>query len=256
MNRPRHERSTTVLILLLLALAGVPRAEAETADARVVRRSFEPQTTETIQEAPHEANWAFRIGTGLSAAGDLFQVKSGTNATWTAPLAGESFEAKRFTVTLDENVCLSAALARRITRRGWLHLGYVWAEMDATALAKDAQYVELVPYDILTISRLQLVWEERLTETTLTPVLQAGLSWVSVSASTEDLDKSRIAPVIGMGLLWHMPGPWSARLDLLDTIVQVSSDETITARGPQDAEFIKYGPQHLIGIEAGLMFVF
>ena len=256
MKKLCREPGLAVLVLAVMLVGGAMQADAETADARVVRRSTDQSTPEVIPGRPHEMNWAFRFGAGMSAGGDLFLAKSGANAPWTAPLTGETFTAKRFTVTLDENVGLSVALARRISRRGWLHLGYDWTEMDATALANDTQYVELVPYDVLTFSRFQLVWEERLTETPLTPVLLVGATWLSVSASADDLDKSRIAPVVGMGLLWHMPGPWSVRLDLVDTIVQLSSDETITEDGPEDAEFIEFGPQHLVGIELGLMFVF
>lgn len=252
----QDRRPVLVLVGLLFLLGVVGESDAAPADARVVRPSSGRTAPETSDTTVRPADWFFDVGAGISAAGDLFRAKSDATEMWTAPVSGETFAARRFTVTLDETARISAGLARRITGRGWLHLNFTWFEMNATALANDSQFVSLVPYDVLTFTSLGLTWEERLTDTDLAPFVLAGATWLDVSARSDALSQSSFAPVFGAGVSWRLQGGWVARADLTDTLVQIDSDDVVDTDWPVQATHAEIGPQHLIGIEIGLSVAF
>ncbi len=256
MRLHRHDRRPVIVILTLLLMLGVAgRSDASPADARVVTPADRTPSV-TPEPQPADASWQFRVGTGFSAGGDLFQVKSDATETWTAPVAATDFSARRFTATLDESVLISAGLARRLTSRGWLQLDFTWTEMNVTALALSGQVVDLVPYDVLTFTRLGLAWEQRLLDTPLAPYVRGGVTWLDLSAKSDALTQSGLAPTVGVGAVWRMQGAWAVRAELTDTITQLESDGVTAVDWPEAATYTERGPQHLIGIDVGLVVSF
>ncbi|MBU1073750.1 hypothetical protein KKG45_10930, partial [bacterium] len=190
--------------------------------------------TRPVSEAslPVEAAWGLSVVVGASAGGDVFRVKEELTTDWTAPVAGETFQAQRFTVTLDESVLLGFCLARRMTPRGWLCVDFSWTEMDATALANDSQFVKLVHYDTLTMVWIGLGWEQRLLDTPLAPFLSAGVGYLDVSARADYLSQSKLAPRIGAGAFYSLAGAWRLRGEISDTVVQLRSEGITEANWP------------------------
>jgi hypothetical protein len=246
---PRGLRPQLLLILAVLASAA-PAAGAD--DVLEPKRGRSAPARETARGGG--ADWAFSVVGGVSAAGDLFRVKS-ASTEWTAPVGGATFTAKRFTVTLDEAFLIGIGLARRITDRGWLRADFAWTEMDATAFAL-TEAVELVPYDVLTMVRLGLRWEQHLLETPLSPYICAGVDYLDVDAKSDFLAQSTWAPAVGVGLIYVLQGSWRLRGEIVDTIVQFDSEGVTAADWPAQATYTELGPQHLFGLGLCLSVMF
>lgn len=238
-----------VLVGMCAPLAAAP------ADAYVVEPKRSRSAAEPEARGVARADWAFSVNAGLGAGGDLFHVKAGFPENWTAPVGGETFAAKRFTVTLDEGLQLGLRLTRRLTPRGWLRLEFSWTEMEATALAH-TDFVTLVPYDVLTMVRLGLLWEQRLLEMPLSPYVCAGVDYLDVAAKAVYLSQSTVAPTVGAGLIYEMAGPWRVTAELSDTIVQLESAGFTEQDWPGGAVYTERGPQHLISLTVGLLVLF
>ncbi len=243
-------------VLCALSLGLCAPAAAAPADAYVVEPKRSRSDPEPDLRRTGRPDWVFSVNTGLAAGGDLFHVKAGLTETWTAPLGAATFPAQRFTVTLDEGLLIGMGLARRVTPRGWLRLYFSWTEMDATALANDTQFVELVPYDVLTMTRIGLRWEQRLLDTPLTPYLCAGADYLDVSAKADYLSQSRLAPTAGAGLIYDLAGAWRVSGEVTDTVVQLDSAGVTDADWPGGAVYSERGPQHLISLTLGLLVLF
>jgi len=244
------------LIRAMAALALWACAGTALADAYVLepKRGRSGPVRETRDAG--DADWAFTVGGGLGASGDLFQVKGAVTGDWTAPIDGEVFQARRFSVTLDENVLVGFGFSRRVTRLGWLRLDFSWTELEATALANDSQFVELVPYDALTMIRVGVAWEQRLVDEAWAPFVVLGVSHLDVEATADFLDQSGLAPTIGLGLDYDLSGPWRLRCELTDTLVQLESSGVTAGDWPGDAVYTEVGPQHLIALTLGMAVLF
>ncbi|MBC8423296.1 hypothetical protein H8E07_04160 [bacterium] len=250
---PRGAVPLTVVAALLLGMCA-PLAAAP-ADAYVVEPKRSRGAPEPATRGVARADWAFSVNAGLGAGGDLFQVKTDLLESWTAPVGGETFAAKRLTVTLDESLQLGLGLARRLTPRGWLRFQFSWTEMEATALAH-APFITLVPYDVMTMVRLGLLWEQRLLATPLSPYVCAGVDYLDVAAKADYLTQSVFAPTVGAGLIYEMAGPWRVTAELSDTIVQLESAGFTAQHWPVGAVYTERGPQHLISLSVGLLVLF
>jgi len=237
--------------LALWACAGNALAEADVLEPK---RGRSGPVRETRDAA--EAGWAFTVVGGLGASGDLFRVKGTMTGDWTAPVDGELFQARRFTVTLDENVLLGFSLSRRVSRLGWLRVDFAWTELEATALANDSQFVQLVPYDALTMVQLGLVWEQRLLDEAWSPFVVLGVSHLDIGATADFLDQSKLVPKVGLGLVYDLTGPWRLRGEISDTLVQLDSAGITAVDWPADAAYTELGPQHLFALTLGMDVLF
>ncbi len=252
-DSPMHRYPLIIVILFCTCVVLAQSLQAAPADARVVKRSSGrslPVEVELKRDAP---TWAVSVDAGLAAGGDLFSLESGAGASWLAPLTLETFTAKRFTVTLDESMIWSVALARRITSHGWLRADLSISEMDATALANDTQFVSLFLYDRLTFTQAGLAWEQRLLDTPLTPFLLIGATYLDVDATATYLQQSRVAARGGAGVIYSLSDMWCARFEMTDSIMQLESGDVMLTDIPVDSVHGERGPQHLVKIGFGLV---
>jgi len=104
MNRDIARRGSLLLVIIAALLGLCFPAAAAPADAYVLEPKRGRTGLDRRVRRPGAANWAFTVRGGVSAAGDLFRVRDEQTSDWTAPLMGEVFHARRFTVTLDENL--------------------------------------------------------------------------------------------------------------------------------------------------------
>ncbi len=246
----RHRLTASILVLALSA-AGVATAQDQP------RRAVSGRTAAVADEeaaATGETGWCFGIASGVLAGGDLFQVANSLTVPWTPPAGGADFNAKRFTVTLDEAAAFGLAAAKRVTPRGWLRLDLTAGRMDAAALANDSQFVTPVLYDRWNVVQLDLAWEQRLTDTRLQPMVRAGLSYTGIGATAAAADQSVPGALLGAGFVYRGGPRWSLGLDLADHIQQFTLDDLPAEQGfPPSAEYREFGPQHLVTMTARLM---
>ncbi len=255
-TRSQDKRPVVILLALLLLPVVVGEADAVLADARVVEASSVRTVPESLSDADSRPTWTFDVGGGVSAGGDLFRVRSDDDQLWTIPAGGTTFTSSRFTVTLDESAIVSLGLARRMTARGWLRIDFSWTEMNATALAKDGEFVTPVLFDSLTMARAGLTWQQRLADASFSPYVVIGLCYQDVSSKAEYLKQSGLAPKFGMGSVYSLSGAWRVRMELTDTIYQFDSSGIQDEAWPSGTVYTELGPQHLVVVELGLMIVF
>ena len=88
--------------------------------------------------AAAETRLAFTFAGGVAAAGDLFTVEVPATITWDAP-SGQAFNARRYTVTLDEDFTLGEGIQRGMSSGANTHLNFGRFE---GALARFNQFVD------------------------------------------------------------------------------------------------------------------
>ncbi len=232
-------RILTILAVLTLS------ASSALADARVVSGRTRPSEPTSVAGA--ESRFRFSIGGGMLSGGDLFRVVVPETRTWTSP-AGVTFNARRITATLDEDVLFQAGFAMRVGAASYLRLEAASAKMNIAALANDSQVVSPFLWDAATFTRLDLAWEQALAVGVWRPYLVAGISWLDMGTTAPAMDQSHFAPSAGAGLEYAMGGRMSVRAEVLDTVLQLGSEGLSGDVVPQDAEFTERGPQHLVGL--------
>ena len=245
-------RSLTAFVLaLILSLAGAASAQDPP------RRAVSGRTAATVSDVESvttEISWCFGVASGVLAGGDLFQVANDLTVPWSPPAGGADFNAKRFTVTLDEAAAFGLTAAKRLTPRGWLRLDLTAGRMDAAALANDSQFVTPVLYDRWNVVQLDLAWEQRLTDTRLQPLLRAGLSYTGISATADAADQSVPGLLLGAGFAYRGGPRWSLGLDLADHIQQFTLDGLPAEQDfPASSDYREFGPQHLVTVTARLI---
>lgn len=245
-------RARTIgLLLLALAAAGAAGAGEEP------RRPVTGRTAAAVKDEPRgarDSGWCLGLTSGLLAGGDLFQVATDLTVPWTPPAGGATFNAKRFTVTLDEAAAFGLTASRRLTSRGWLRLDLAVGRMDAAALANDSQFVTPVLYDRWNVTQLAASWEQRLTDTRLQPLLLAGASLTGIGATAAASDQTVAGLRLGAGMLFRGGPRWSFGLDVADHVQQFVQDGLAEEMGfPPDARYREFGPQHLVTITGRLL---
>jgi hypothetical protein len=188
-------------------------------------------------------------------AGDLFQVVDDYTHPWAKP-NGTEFSAERFEVTLDEDVVLSAEFAADITSTSRLRVLLHWTEMDGTALANDSQTVIPVFWDRFSLFRVGLVWEQALSDTRLRPYVAAGVSHLMFNSTAVQLDQSGLAPIVAAGLLYNMNSRLTFRLELMDSVRQVETQQLVGTLYPEGTDLRERGPQHVVDATLGLVLRF
>ncbi|MDO9695344.1 MAG: hypothetical protein Q7W56_11455 [Candidatus Latescibacteria bacterium] len=237
--------------VLALALAGAAAAQEQ--PRRAVSGRTAPAEREEARPAG-EPGWCFGVVAGMLAGGDLFQVAHGIPVPWSPPVGGEDFNAKRFTVTLDEDAAFGFEAAKRLTPQGWLRFDLLIGRMNTAALANDTQYVTPVLYDRWNVFQSTLLWEQRLTDTRLQPLILAGVSITGINASAASSDQSVPGLCLGAGFLYRVDDRWSAGLDVVDHFQQFTQDGLAQEQDfPLDAQYREFGPQHLVTITLRLL---
>ncbi len=191
--------------------------------------------------------WSVSIGAGLLSSGDLFRVlvPDGSTRIWSAPL-GDAFYAHEILVTLDEDAAVSASVGRRLGGRWRVRCDVSWAEVNATALARVGQTVELQAWERPTFLLAGLGVECQLAHASLYPYALAGLTLTRLEAAKATaLDQTRVGLRGGVGLQWGLTPEWGVRAELRDTwqqfdLTAYGDDPTFT-----DLTFRELGPQHL-----------
>jgi hypothetical protein len=249
----RHAGCVAAVLALALTLELTAAAAAQDQPRRAVSGRTAPAERKDARAAG-EPGWCFGVVAGMLAGGDLFQVAHDVPVPWSPPAGGEDFNAKRFTVTLDEDAAFGLAAAKRVTSQGWLRLDLLVGRMNTAALANDTQYVTPVLYDRWNVVQSTLLWEQRLTDTRLQPLILAGVSITGINASAAASDQSVPGLCLGAGFLYRGSGRWSAGLDFVDHVQQFSQDGLAEEQGfPPDAQYREFGPQHLVTITLRLL---
>lgn len=244
-------RSSSLALILAAALLLPAHAMAE---ARVVTGRT-PAEREQERRGGAPSRWSLDLGAGMAAGGDLFQVVAEQTVAWPTPRGG-SFQARRYDVTLDEDVLLAGGVSLRMSARGSLRLSLAWTEMDLTALANDSQYVTLVLWDRARFLRAGLVWEQRLTDTRLRPYGLVGVGFTSLAAGDGTLDQAGITPLLGAGALLRLASRVDLRLEAVDGIRQFDSEALVGDLLPDGTDLRERGPQHLVALTAGVRLAF
>ncbi len=257
MNGARRRRLSACLLALALSAAGVASAQDQPRRPVTGRTAVSGRTAATVSEettAAPQTGWCFGLAAGVLAGGDLFQVANDLTVPWSPPAGVADFNAKRFTVTLDEAAAVGLAAAKRLTPRGWLRLDLTFGRMDAAALANDSQFVTPVLYDRWNVVQLDLAWEQRLTDTRLQPLVRAGLSYTGISATADAADQSVPGLLLGAGFAYRGGPRWSLGLDLADHIQQFTLDGLPQEQDfPSSSEYREFGPQHLVTVTVRYM---
>jgi len=241
------------LAAALLALALAASAVAGEEPRRAVSGRTAPAAAEA-REAPGDGGWCVGAVAGLLAGGDLFQAANDLTVPWRPPVGGAAFNAKRFTVTLDEAAAFGLTAAKRLTERGWLRLDVAVGRMNAAALANDSQFVTPVLYDRWNVTQLAVGWEQRLTDTRLQPLLQAGVSLTGIGATADASDQNVAGLRLGCGMLYRGGPRWSVGVDIADHVQQFTQDGLSQEMDfPAGARYREFGPQHLVTVTARLV---
>lgn len=240
-----------VSLLLLCSAAGVRAQERDAVSGR--SRPVLAQSRESSR-----ADWTVSVGGGAFAAGNLFRVINDLTVTWVPPgPAAESFEAERFTATLDEDAAIVFGVGRRLGDRSWLRFDLAAGEMGVTALANDSQFVTPVPYDVLSLTLLALSWEQRLLATRLQPTVIVGVTWADLGAGSSALSQSGIGARLGAGFAYRINDWGGVRLDVTDTILSIDSAGIPAENAfPASSRFTELGPQHVFTLSAQLEMMF
>lgn len=241
-----------LLLAMLLPAAALPIDAL--ADARVVTGRTPAALAREGRPGP-ATRWSLDLGAGMAAGGDLFQVIADQTVPWETP-RGATFLARRYDVTLDEDVLVGGGVGYAVGPASSLRLLVQWTEMDLTALANDSQYVTPVLWDRASILRGALLWEQRLTATRLQPYLAAGAGWTVLDAGADALDQSSLAPLLGAGLLLRQGERLALRVEVLDGFRQLSSADLVGGLLPQGTDLRERGPQHVVALTAGLRLAF
>lgn len=244
-----RSRASVLVLAAALLLPSCAPAEARVVSGRT------PAERERGRLGEDTSRWSLDLGAGLAAGGDLFQVAAAQTVAWPTPRGG-SFQARRYDVTLDEDVLLAGGLCWRTGTRSSLRLSLAWTEMDLTALANDSQFVAPVPWDRARFLRAGLVWEQRLTETRLRPYGLIGVGYSSLAAGNGALDQGGITPLLGAGALLRLAPRVDLRLEVVDGIRQFESEALVGDLLPAGTDLRERGPQHLVALTAGLRLAF
>lgn len=257
----RRHRLSGVCIILMAGLAAGAPAAAQTEPPRPVTGRHAPPPrigTSTPAQGEEAGPWSVAVGAGLFTSGDLFRiiVPDGTSRLWSPPLGG-TFSAHEVLVTLDEDLAVSASVARRFGGRWRARCDLSWAQANATAEARVGQTVELHPWERPSFLLAGLDVECRLLHTRLYPYALAGLTFTRLSATkAAALDQTRLGLRGGGGLQLALGPEWGVRAELRDTWQQFDLGEY--GRDPAFAgcTFEQLGPQHLFEmlIEARVVF--
>ncbi len=237
-----------LICCFLVVIAGVASGQSRVVSGR--------HSAPIVREEPTEpSRWTLGVGSGVTMAGDLFQVVDDFTHPWVKP-NGTEFSAERFEVTLDEDVVLSAEFAADITRTTRLRALMHWTEMDGTALANDSQTVTPIFWDRFSLFRLGLVLEQALSDSRLRPYVAAGVSYLVFGSTAVELDQSGLTPIVGGGLLYDMNQRLSFRFELLDSIRQIDSQQLVGTLLPEGTDLREKGPQHVVDATFGLVLRF
>jgi len=238
----------SAVALVATAAAAFPAA-AQTAPPRpVTGRHAPPRVGEPAVDWSMEAGpWSLAIGAGLLTSGDLFRVvvPDGTPRLWSPPLGG-TFSAHEILVTLDEDLAVSATVARQLGGRWRARCDVSWGEANATAEARVGQTVELHAWERPSFLLAGLDLECQLVQARLYPYALAGLTFSRLSAAkTPALDQTRVALRGGVGLQLAFAPEWGVRAELRDTWQQFDMSEYGADPAFADYDFEELGPQHL-----------
>jgi len=237
--------------VILFAGAGTALpAAAQTEPTRPVTGRHAPPARPAAPDAVPGGDagpWSVAIGAGLFTSGDLFRVvvPDGTSRVWTPPLGGD-FSAHEILVTLDEDLAVSATVARRLGDRWRARCDLGWAEANATAEARVGQTVELRAWERPTFLLAGLGVECQLLHARLQPYALAGMTVTRLSAvRAVALDQTRIGLRGGVGLQLGFAPEWGVRAELRDTWQQFDMTEYGDDPAFEGRLFEERGPQHL-----------
>jgi opacity protein-like surface antigen len=225
-----------LLLVAALALGTCTSVEAQSTGRH--RRTPPPEpTAEEVKAASITRNWAFTLGAGLTASGDLFRVRTtGDSGIPWLPPAGSPFLSDDFRVTLDEDIGLSVGLARRLQERLWLRLDLSSAQMDMTAIARAGQTADIHQWDQLTAVMTIMSLEYRLVHLASFPYLLGGAGVTVVGGEgTSDYDQTRFAWRLGAGYHKDLSQGWGVRGEIRGTF---QSLDFADYRPPVDSDTI------------------
>jgi hypothetical protein len=241
------------VLSLLGALALAACAQAQSDSGR--HRPSPPPPLAGVA-GPDSSAWHVGLNLGFASGGDLFRVRAGGTVPWD-PEGGRSFGSAEFLVTLDEGFAYGATIQRDLG--SWLKIdaGASFTRLPMTAAARVGETVRVYEYDDLSVAWFGLGLEARLTRGRSHPFVTAGGGLtIADGARADSYDQTVLAGRFGVGYQQTISTAMALRLEIVDTVQSLDFGDyrPPTSRVPYpEVEVINQGPQHILGLGAGLV---
>jgi hypothetical protein len=201
--------------------------------------------------------WHIGLNLGADSSGDLFRVRALNGSQPWDPEGGTAFSSEDFVVTLDEGFAYGVAIQRDLGTWLAIRADATFTRLPMTAEARVGETVRIYEYDDLSIATYGAGVEASLTRGRNHPFVSAGAGVTVVNGSRADeYDQTVMAASVGVGYQQAVSPALALRLEIRDTIQSIDFEDyrPPTSRQPYPTVTVdNLGPQHILGVTAGLV---